>query len=57
MRGHAEQVDAYVGMELTDPPIDFVGLSRSLGVGAARARTVHDATDLISQALRTAQRC
>src|SRR5580698_153465 len=32
LRGHAEQVDTYVGMELIDPPIDFVGLSRSLGV-------------------------
>jgi benzoylformate decarboxylase len=52
LRGHAEQVDAYVGMELTDPPIDFVGLSRSLGVRAERAKTVHDATDLIGQALR-----
>src|SRR6202035_1271012 len=31
LRGHAEQVDAYVGMELIDPPVDFVGLARSLG--------------------------
>jgi benzoylformate decarboxylase len=51
LRGHAEQVDTYVGMELLDPAIDFVGLSRSLGVAAERAKTVHDATDLIAKAL------
>jgi len=52
LRGHAEQVDTYVGMELLDPAIDFVGLSRSLGVAAARAKTVHEATDLIARALK-----
>ncbi|HKD28781.1 MAG TPA: thiamine pyrophosphate-binding protein [Xanthobacteraceae bacterium] len=52
LRGHAEQVDTYVGMELLDPAIDFVGLSRSLGVAAERAKTVHDATDLIGKALK-----
>ncbi len=36
MRGLAEQADTYVGMELTDPKIDFVGLARSLGVNAER---------------------
>ncbi len=51
-RGLAEQVDTYVGMELVDPTIDFVGLSRSLGVAAERAKTVHEATDLISKALK-----
>jgi benzoylformate decarboxylase len=51
LRGHAEQADTYVGMELVDPAIDFVGLSRSLGVAAERARTVHEATDLIGKAL------
>ena len=49
MRGHAEQADTYVGMELLDPPIDFVALSRSLGVAAERAKTLHEATDLIAQ--------
>src|SRR3954451_13059524 len=31
-RGYAAQLDRYVGMELNDPAIDFVGLARSLGV-------------------------
>jgi benzoylformate decarboxylase len=50
-RGFAAQVDTYVGMELVDPAVDYVGLSRSLGVAAERAKTVHDATDLIQKAL------
>jgi benzoylformate decarboxylase len=51
MRGIAEQADSYVGMELLDPAIDFVGLARSLGVAAERAKTVQEATDLLAQAL------
>jgi benzoylformate decarboxylase len=50
-RGYAAQLDRYVGMELNDPAVDFVGLARSLGVAAERATTVHDATDLIAKAL------
>jgi benzoylformate decarboxylase len=52
MRGLAEQADSYVGMELLDPEIDFVSLARSLGVAAERAKTVHEATDLIAHALK-----
>jgi benzoylformate decarboxylase len=51
-RGHAEQVDTYVGMELVDPPVDFVGLARSLGVEAQRAKTVAEATDLVAKGLK-----
>jgi benzoylformate decarboxylase len=49
LRGHAAQVGSYVGMELLDPAIDFVGLARSLGIAAERAKTVHEATDLIAK--------
>jgi benzoylformate decarboxylase len=52
MRGLAEQVDTYVGMELVDPTVDFVALARSLGVAAERAKTVHEATDLLGKALK-----
>jgi benzoylformate decarboxylase len=52
LRGHAEQADRFVGMELTDPAIDFVGLARSLGIEAERAKTVRDTTDLIAKALK-----
>ena len=51
LRGHAAQTDTYVGMDLDDPAVDFVGLARSLGVAAERARTVSDATDLLHKAL------
>jgi benzoylformate decarboxylase len=52
-RGFAAQVDRFVGMELTDPAIDYVGLARSLGIAAERAKTVHDATDLIAKGLQS----
>jgi benzoylformate decarboxylase len=53
LRGHAEQVDTFVGMELVDPPIDFVGLARSLGVAAEHVKTVHDATDLVAHGIKS----
>ena len=52
MRGLAEQADSYVGMELIDPKIDFVSLARSLGIKAERAKTVHEAIDLLAQGVR-----
>jgi thiamine pyrophosphate-dependent acetolactate synthase large subunit-like protein len=51
LRGHAAQTDVYVGMELTDPAIDFVALARALGIAAERALTVAEATDLLGKAL------
>jgi benzoylformate decarboxylase len=51
-RALAAQVDRFVGMELTDPTIDYVGLARSLGVAAERAKSVHDVTDLIAQGIK-----
>ena len=52
-RGLAAQVDRFVGMELTDPAIDYVGLARSLGVAAERAKSVHDVTDLIARGIKS----
>jgi len=52
-RGLAAQVDRFVGMELVDPAIDYVGLARSLGVAAERATTVRDATDLIANGIKS----
>jgi benzoylformate decarboxylase len=52
MRGLAEQADNFVGMELNNPAIDFVGLARSLGIEGQRAKTVKDTTDLIGKALK-----
>jgi benzoylformate decarboxylase len=53
MRGLAEQADTFVGMELNDPAVDFVGLARSLGIEAQRARTVAEATDLVAKGLKS----
>jgi len=53
MRGLAEQADTFVGMELTDPAVDFVGLARSLGIEAQRAKTVAEATDLVAKGLKS----
>ncbi|MBV9522504.1 MAG: thiamine pyrophosphate-binding protein [Alphaproteobacteria bacterium] len=39
----AAQTDRYVGMDFTDPPIDFASLARSLGVAAETARTLEEA--------------
>ncbi|MET0670701.1 MAG: thiamine pyrophosphate-dependent enzyme [Xanthobacteraceae bacterium] len=52
MRGAAEQTDTFVGMELNDPAIDFVGMARSFGVKAERAKTVKEATDLLAQSIK-----
>jgi benzoylformate decarboxylase len=53
MRGLAEQADNFVGMELNDPAIDFIGLARSLGIEGQRAKTVKETTDLIAQGLKS----
>ena len=50
-RGLAAQVERFVGMELDDPAIDYVGLARSLGVAAERAKSVREVTDLIAQGI------
>ena len=51
MQGFAAQTDRYVGMDLTDPAIDFVGLARSLGIAAERTARLADAVDLVKNAL------
>ena len=56
-RGYAAQLDTYVGMELNDPAIDYVGLARSLGVPAERAsdRARRDRPDRQGTGGRTAR--
>jgi benzoylformate decarboxylase len=51
MKAHAAQTDRYVAMDLEDPPIDFAGLARSLGVRGERATTLEEARRLISECL------
>jgi benzoylformate decarboxylase len=51
LRGHAAQQDSFIGMDLVDPAIDFVGLARALGVRAERAKTVAETVDLVRTGL------
>ena len=51
LKAHAAQTDRYVGMDLDDPPIDYVGLARSLGVAAERAATLDAAIALLERGL------
>ena len=53
LRGLAEQVDNYVGMELNEPAVDFISLAQSFGIEAARAKTVKYTTDLIAKGLKS----
>jgi benzoylformate decarboxylase len=41
-KGLAAQRGRYVGMELGEPAIDFVGMARSMGVDAVRVESVPD---------------
>jgi benzoylformate decarboxylase len=43
--------DRYVGMDLTDPEIDFIGLGRSLGVAARSAASTDELSAAVSEAL------
>ena len=45
-------VEDYTGMEFRDPPIDFVGLARSMGVEAHRIEDADDIGPAIAQAIR-----
>jgi benzoylformate decarboxylase len=51
LRGYAAQTNIYTGMELTDPPIDFLGLARSLGVRAERAETLEAVAALLRRGI------
>ena len=43
--------EGYVGMDLSDPEIDFIGLARSLGVEARSADTTEALSSAVSEAL------
>jgi benzoylformate decarboxylase len=43
--------ERYVGMDLTDPEIDFIGLATSLGVEARSAAGADELTEAVSEAL------
>ncbi len=51
LKGHAAQSNVYVGMDLVDPAIDYVGLARALGIKAEHAETTPETIRLMEEAL------
>jgi benzoylformate decarboxylase len=49
--GHAAATGRFVGMDLADPPVDFVGLARALGLEAERAATLEAVRAALAAAL------
>lgn len=51
MKGLAAQEERYIGMDLDDPAIDFVGLARSLGIEAERVEKLPEVAPALARAL------
>ncbi len=51
LQRHTARTGTYVGMDLDEPAIDFVGLARALGVAAERATTLDEVRTFFSHAL------
>ena len=51
MKGHAATTGRFVGMELSNPAIDFVSLASGFGVDAERTTTIERTTAAIQSAL------
>ena len=45
------QNDHFVGMDLNDPPIDFVGLAKSLGIDSVRVSKADDLRDAVAEGM------
>jgi benzoylformate decarboxylase len=50
LNGRAAQTGRFVGMDLDHPPVDFVGLSRSMGVPAMLVEKAADVGDAVRAA-------
>jgi benzoylformate decarboxylase len=51
LNDHAKRTGTIVGMDLADPPIDFVGLARSMGVEAVQVSTLEAFRPAFMQAI------
>ncbi|MBS0559192.1 MAG: thiamine pyrophosphate-binding protein [Proteobacteria bacterium] len=51
MQQLAAQTDIYVGMELTDPRIDYVGVARGMGLAAHRATSLEQVRHLLREGI------
>jgi benzoylformate decarboxylase len=50
LKGYSAEDDVYVGMDLT-PPIDYLGLAKSLGVPGERVEKTHDVGGAVGRGL------
>lgn len=53
LKGHAAQMDKFVAMDFTDPPIDFPGLARSMGLETSSAKTLDEVRQALAAALKS----
>lgn len=51
MKGDTVRTGRFVAMDLTDPPVDYVGLARSMGVDATLVESAGDVGDAVQAAL------
>ena len=51
MKGFAAQTDRYIGMDITEPAVDYVALAQALGVSGARSAALGEAVELVRSAL------
>ena len=49
--GESTRTGRFVAMHLDEPPVDFVGLARSMGVAATLVEKAHDVGDAVRQAV------
>jgi benzoylformate decarboxylase len=50
MAGDSAALERFVGMDIVDPPVDFVGLARSMGVSATLVERASDVSDAVRAA-------
>jgi benzoylformate decarboxylase len=51
MGGDAQRTGRYVGIDIQNPAVDFVGLAESLGVPASKATNAHEVPEAVRAAL------
>jgi benzoylformate decarboxylase len=51
MQALAAQTDIYVGMDLTDPRIDYVSVARGMGLASQKATTLDEVRHLLREAI------
>jgi benzoylformate decarboxylase len=51
LKGFAAQTDRYIGMDITEPAVDYVGLAAALGVKGGRGGDLAEAVALVRSAL------